>query len=122
MARAERFVIKTSHHSFSRGGQIEYLLIDTVTGEQLLRGNWSDVLDMRNQLSGVTSPPAAVSHPRQAGNASAVLLSVVACLVLVFGIATPVARDSLSVRVVSSCPAPDHPAPTAKPAVAYDWI
>jgi hypothetical protein len=57
----------------------------------------------------------------QTGNASAVMLAVVACLVLIFGVATPVARDSLTVRVIS-CPAPTETAPTAQPAVANDWI
>jgi hypothetical protein len=65
--------------------------------------------------------PTAHRPQHQAGNVSAVMLSVVACLALIFGVATPVARDSLTVRVIS-CPAPTETAPTAQPAVANDWI
>jgi hypothetical protein len=65
--------------------------------------------------------PTAGKPQHQTGNASAVMLAVVACLVLIFGVATPVARDSLTVRVIS-CPAPAETAPTAQPAVANDWI
>lgn len=58
---------------------------------------------------------------KQTGSASTVLLAVVACLVLVFGVAPPVARDALSVHVVT-CPAPSDPAPSASPAVLTDTI
>jgi len=140
MARDEKLKIQPTKHA---SGKIEYLLVDTATGEELLRGEWVEIKTMRDQQAGVTSTPAAMSHPQtgssladgeyaamsqtgphrsQKGSASTALLAVVACLVLVFGIATPVARDSLSVRVVSSCPAPSQPAPTAQPAVVYDWI
>ena len=64
---------------------------------------------------------AARASQRQAGSASAVLLAVVACLVLAFGVAEPVARDALSVRVIV-CPAPADPAPAASPAVLTDSI
>lgn len=50
-------------------------------------------------------------------NVSAVLLAVVTCLVLVLGVVTPVARDSMSVHVVL-CPVPSDPVPTAQTAVA----
>lgn len=51
------------------------------------------------------------------GNASAVLLAVVTCLVLVLGVVTPVARDSINVHVVL-CPVPSDPVPAAQPAIA----
>ena len=50
-------------------------------------------------------------------NVSVVLLAVATCLVLVLGVVTPVARDSMSVHVVL-CPVPSDPVPTAQPAVA----
>ena len=50
-------------------------------------------------------------------NVSVVLLAVATCLVLVLGVVTPVARDSMSVHVVL-CPVPSDPVPAAQPAIA----
>jgi hypothetical protein len=47
MARAERLAIKTA----TRGnGEVDYLLVDTVTGEELLRGEWKLVREMKDEL------------------------------------------------------------------------
>lgn len=75
MARTERLTIKTVKSS---DGGIDYLLIDTVTGEALLRGQWGLVQDMKNKLSkeqayaqGEYAAVCQVGPHRQAGTGGA---------------------------------------------------
>jgi hypothetical protein len=48
----EQLTIKTIE---ANNGRIEYVLIDTVTGEQLLRGSWRSVKDMQRKLNQETT-------------------------------------------------------------------
>lgn len=35
-----------------RDGRVEYLLVNAATGEELLRGDWQSVMDMKRRLDG----------------------------------------------------------------------